>query len=139
MVLKKKAGKEQEVQDGWIGHIIPFDLVQVTHLKDELEALRVKEQRLVEVTAKYEEVLDSLSEEEKESECIKESKDAFVNAQVIKEAKLLKAEIKKSGAFSKDSLEAKIIEVDKLISEEKTVKKEVKAEAAALHMLTKEL
>lgn len=137
MVLKKKAGKEQEVQDGWIGHIMPFDLVQVTYLKDELEALQTKEQRLVEITAKYEEILDSLSEEEKESELIKESNDAFVNALVVKEAKLLKAEVKKSGAFSKDSFEEKIIEVDKLISEEKTVKKEVKAEAAALHMLTK--
>lgn len=137
MVLKKKAGKEQEVQDGWIGHIVPFDLVQEIHLKDELEALRAKEQRLVEITGKYEDILDFLSEEEKESQLIKESKDAFVNAQVIKEAKLLKAEIKKSGAFSKDSLEEKIIEVDKLISEEKIVKKEVKAKSATLHMLTK--
>ena len=109
MVLKKKNGKEQEVQDGWIGHIIPFDLVQATYLKDELKALQTKEQRLVEITAKYEEILDSLSEEEKESQLIKESKDAFVNAQLIKEAKLLKAEIKKGGAFAKDSLEVKIL------------------------------
>jgi len=138
MVLKKKAGKEQEVQDGWKGHIVPFDLVQEIHLKDELEALRVKEHRLVEIADKYEEILDSLSEEEKDSELIKESNDAFVNALVIKESKLLKAEIKKSGAFGKDSLEAKIIEVDKLIAEEKIVKKEVKTQAAALHMLTKE-
>jgi len=109
MVLKKKNGKEQEVQDGWIGHIIPFDLVQATYLKDELKGLQTKEQRLVEITAKYEEILDSLSEEEKESQLIKESKDAFVNAQLIKEAKLLKAEIKKGGAFAKDSLEVKIL------------------------------
>ena len=28
MVIKKKDGKDQEVQDGWVGHVIPFDLHQ---------------------------------------------------------------------------------------------------------------
>ncbi len=28
MVIKKKDGKEQEVQEGWVGRIIPFDLIQ---------------------------------------------------------------------------------------------------------------
>ena len=28
MVIKKKNGKEQEIQEGWKGHILPFDLVQ---------------------------------------------------------------------------------------------------------------
>ncbi len=138
MVLKKKNGKEQEVQDGWVGHIIPFELVQTTYLKDELEALEKKEQRLVEITAKYEEILESLSEEEKENETIKESKDAFINAVVLKEAKLLRAEIKKGNGVSEDSYEAKILEVDALISEEKKLKKEVKEESIKLHLLTKE-
>lgn len=138
MVLKKKNGKEQEVQDGWVGHIMPFELVQVTYLKDELEALQKKEHRVVEIVAKYEEILESLSEEEKESEAIKESKDAFVNAVVVKEAKLLRAEMKKGDVMSKDSFDAKILEVDVLISEEKKLKKEIKEEAIKLHLLTKE-
>jgi type I restriction enzyme M protein len=138
MVLKKKAGKEQEVQDGWVGHIMPFDLVQVTYLNDELEALRAKEQRLVEITAKYEEILDSLSEEEKEAESVKESKDAFINAIVVKEAKLLRAAVKKGEVISKGSYDEKILEVDTLISEEKKLKKEVKEETAKLHLLSKE-
>lgn len=137
MVLKKKSGKEQEVQDGWIGHIMPFELVQVTYLKDKLEALQKKEQKLVEITAKYEEILESFSEEEKESEAIKESKDAFVNAIVVKEAKLLRAEIKKGEVVAKDSYDAKILEVDRLIAEEKKLKKEVKEEAIKFHLLTK--
>ena len=137
MVLKKKSGKEQEVQDGWIGHIMPFELVQVTYLKDKLEALQKKEQKLVEITAKYEEILESFSEEEKESEAIKESKDAFVNAIVVKEAKLLRVEIKKGEVVAKDSYDAKILEVDRLIAEEKKLKKEVKEEAIKFHLLTK--
>ena len=138
MVLKKKNGKEQEVQDGYVGHIIPFDLIQVTYLKDELKALQTKEQRLVEITLRYEEILESLSEEEKESETIKESKDAFINAIVIKEAKLLRVDIKKGTIFNEDSYEEKILIVDKLISEEKKLKKEVKDELTKLHLLTKE-
>jgi type I restriction enzyme M protein len=45
MVLKKKDGKDQEVQDGWIGHIIPFELVQATILKAETDAQTAKEER----------------------------------------------------------------------------------------------
>ena len=30
MVIKKKGDKEEEVQSGWVGHVIPFDLVQTT-------------------------------------------------------------------------------------------------------------
>ncbi|MCU0470038.1 MAG: SAM-dependent methyltransferase [Arcicella sp.] len=43
MVLKKKEGKEQEVQEGWLGRIMPFELVQQTYLKNELKALKQME------------------------------------------------------------------------------------------------
>ena len=39
MVIKKKDGKDTEVQEGWIGHVIPFDLVQEKHFSEELTAL----------------------------------------------------------------------------------------------------
>ena len=138
LVLKKKNGKEQEVQEGWIGHIMPFELVQDTYLKAELQQLKQKESRLVEITADYEELLDSLSEEEKESQAINDTKDGFVNAAVIKLANQFKAEIKKNGAFDDDSYEAKIIKVAELLTEEKVLKAKVKVETAKLHLLTKE-
>ena len=43
MVVKKKDGKEQEVQEGWVGRIIPFDLIQDTLLADDKVALKEKE------------------------------------------------------------------------------------------------
>ena len=138
MVMKKVKGKEQEVQEGWIGHIMPFELVQKTYLNDELKNLQKKESRLAEISADYEEILDSLTEEEKEAKTIKESNDAFINAAVIKEAKQLRLEIKENEAFAEESYEAKIVKVDKLISEEKKLKKEVKAETEKLHLLTKQ-
>ncbi|KIM12900.1 MAG: type I restriction-modification protein subunit M [Sulfurovum sp. FS08-3] len=137
MVIKKKNGKEVEEQEGWRGHIIPFDLVQTTYLQEELEALKIKEERLLEITALYEEIVESLSEEEKELEMVKESKDGFVNAQVAKEAKQIRAEIKKKVTFEEDSVELKILTVDELIAQEKALKKEVKEESIALHINTK--
>ncbi|MPL83094.1 hypothetical protein SDC9_29044 [bioreactor metagenome] len=137
IVIKKKNGKDVEVQEGWLGHIMPFDLVQNTYLKDELEALKVKEDRLLEITAQYEEILESLSEDEKEEDTVKESKDAFVNAEVVKVAKEIRTEIKKKAKFNEDSYELKILKVDGLISEEKALKKDVKEESEKLHIKTK--
>jgi type I restriction enzyme M protein len=137
MVLKKKNGKEEEVQEGWVGHIMPFSLVQETYLKEELEALRKKEHRLAEILAQYEEILESLSEEEKEANTINESKDGFINAEVAKEAKELKAHMKKKVKFEQDSYEAKILSIDALIEEEKTLKKQLKVDTEDLHVKTK--
>jgi type I restriction enzyme M protein len=137
MVLKKKNGKEVEIQEGWLGHIMPFYLVQETYLKEELLSLQKSENRLLEITAAYEEILELFTEEEKEEDTVNEAKDSFVNATVIKEAKQIRAESKKNGLIKKDSYEAKIIKVDTLITEEKKVKKVVKEEQAKLHLLTK--
>lgn len=137
MVLKKKDGKDQEVQEGWIGHVIPFALVQSTLLKAEADALHEKESRLFEIESEYEEILDSLSEEEKEADTVNDDKDAFVAVAVVKAAKALKAEAKKDGAFPEDSYEAKILRAGDLIAEEKSLKAQVKADAEALHLQTK--
>jgi type I restriction enzyme M protein len=137
IVTKKKDGKEQEVQEGWLGHIMPFELVQQTYLSADLQALQHKENRLAKIGAELEEILDSLTEEEKSSEIVNEGMDAFVASAIAKEAKQLKAEAKKLGAFSEDSIEAKTIKVDALIAEEKELKKQVKAETAQLHLKTK--
>jgi len=138
MVLKKKNGIDQEVQEGWIGHLIPFELVQETYLKDELKSLKEKENCLVEITAEYDEILDSLSEEEKESEVVNDAKDSFVNAAISKEIRQLKSNSRKTVSFADDSYESKILKVGELIDEEKELKVQVKTEAAQLHLLTKE-
>lgn len=137
IVTKKKDGKEQEVQEGWLGYIMPFELVQQTYLSADLQALQLKENRLAEIGAELEEIIDSLTEEEKESEIVNEAMDAFVASAIAKEAKQLNAGAKKHGAFAKDSIEAKTIKVDALIVEEKELKKQVKAETAQLHLKTK--
>jgi type I restriction enzyme M protein len=132
MVTKKKDNKEVEVQEGWRGRILPFKLVQETHLKPGLDALSKQENRLSEITASVEEVFESLSEEDKAEDTV--AGDKFVNAVVIKEAKALLAQAKRNGDFDSESYEAKIIQVAQLLNEDKTLAAETKQAAAALHL-----
>lgn len=128
MVLKKKEGKDHEVQEGWKGHVIPFDLVQKTLLPEELAALKSREEQLAGIPGEYEELLDELSEEDKGKDFVNEAKDAFVHA-IVK--KLLKEEKEEPGILSL------LKKVDTLITREKTLKKQVKEAAAELHLRTK--
>lgn len=138
IVIKKKDGKDTEVQDGWKGHILPFYLVQQTYLSHDLKALADKETRLAEIASTLEEILESLTEEEKEQDTVKESKDGFANAEVGKAAKAFLKEQKDSKVeFAEEIYEAKIIRISKLIDEEKALKKTVKDAAAVLHSKTK--
>ncbi len=138
IVVKKKDGKDTEVQDGYKGHIMPFNLVQQTYLSDDLAALAKQENRLVEIASALEEILESLSEEDKEQDTVKEGKDGFANAEVAKAAKAFLKEQKETKAkFSAESYEAKIIKANKLIDEEKALKKAVKEAQVALHLKTK--
>ncbi len=127
MVIKKKDGKEQEVQEGWVGRIIPFDLIQDTLLSDDKAALKAKENRLSEIALEYEELFDSLTEEEKEGDYA--SEDGFVNAEIKK-------------ALKSDSVEPetkeKLRKVDALAKEEKELKAAIKKDAGLLEGKTKE-
>jgi len=139
MVIKKKNGNDVEVQEGWLGRIIPFDLVQETLLHEEATALKEKVERLTQVTAEQQEILDSLTEEEKEdiTDALNEDNTAFLASPLIKMAKdLLKGH--DAADYAEDSPEGKIITVMSLLDEEKELKKVIKADSAKLHLLTKE-
>lgn len=117
---------------------MPFDLVQQTYLSDDLKALADKETRLTEIASMLEEILESLTEEEKEQDTVKENKDGFANVELGKAAKAFLKEQKDSKVkFAEESYEAKIIRANKLIEEEKSLKKTVKDAATALHLKTK--
>ena len=128
LIVKKKDGKDQEVQDGWVGHVLPFELVQSQMLSTDVAALKDAEERFSEITARYEEALDAIPEEEKDKEFINEDKSAFVWPEVKK-------------AIKAKELDADIIAVLKKVysdnEEEKKLKRQIKDKAAALHMETK--
>lgn len=137
MVNKKVKGKDTEVQEGWKGHIMPFDLVQTTYLNSELQAIKEQESRIAEIDAELESLLESFSEEDKDQETVNDNGDSFVNAAIAKAAKQFNAEAKKGARFDAESYEVKIIQADALINEEKALKKSVKADSDALHLNTK--
>lgn len=129
MVIKKKRGKDEEVQEGWVGHILPFELVQNIVLIDDKNILKEKENRLSELNSEYEELINSLTEEEKESSYVNEAKDNFVVAEIKK-------------ALKSDSLEAETKEklhiANSIITEEKALKSEIKKLSIQLENKTKE-
>ncbi len=93
IVIKKKDGKDTEVQEGWLGHILPFDLVQTVHHLTELTAIKKCENRLAEISASFEEIIDSLSEEQKSTSILNDKNDAFNKTELSKALKETLAEI----------------------------------------------
>ena len=134
MVIKKKNNKEVEVQDGYVGHILPFELMQKMLLADDYNALRKKEERLIEISAGYEEILDSLTEEQKENPAIKEKNDGFILKELKKQIKELAGD---TGEETIDFIQ-KLEKAQSLIQEEQNLNKAVKKEKAELHKKTKE-
>ena len=128
MVVRKKEGKEQEVQEGWIGHIIPFSLVQEKLLSEEAKSLLLKEEQLEEISTQFASLLDGLSEEEKEAAYVNEAKDAFVPKEVKKALKEKTVE---------DSTLSVLNQVNSLFAEESSLKKQIKKDTVDLHLLTK--
>ena len=131
MIVKKKNNQDIEVQDGWKGHIIPFELVQRLLLFDEVNELNDKKNRLDEITCNYSEILDSMSDDDKENitEVLNDTNDSFVNAEVKKMAMKIK---KEKIALNEEMIEYKIVEVNDLLEEEKELKKAIKSQEAII-------
>ena len=137
MVVKKKDGKDEEVQDGYVGHVIPFELIQSTILKEEATSLANKNNELAEITNSYAEILENISEDDKEaySSLFNDDNTAFVNSEVSKMAKTLN---KTKAIYGEDTVEYQIKKVATLIEKEKSLKKEIKIENEKLLAKTKQ-
>ncbi|WP_317314553.1 type I restriction-modification system subunit M [Holdemanella biformis] len=129
MVIKKKNNKEDEVQDGWLGHIIPLDLVQELYLKEDKQTLLSKQNRVSEIESSIEEILESLTEDEKQSDYYEEEKNKF-------DDKLVKAALKNQDLESETKNKLKTYQ--SLVNEKKTLNKEIKKESESLEKNSKE-
>ena len=134
MVIKKKAGKEVDVQEGWIGHIVPFELAQEVFLQDEYNEIKKLNNRLSEIPSEYEEIIESLTEEEKESDVLNDDNSAFVGKEVTKSIKELSKEVQTDDV---KLFIQKLKKVDNLLKEEKEVKAKIKKKELELHNNTK--
>ena len=140
MVMKKKGDEDIEVQDGWKGRVIPFDLVQATLLKVPADALKARETRLAGITETLAGIAGDIGEEEKTeyAEAFNDDGDDFSGAGLNKTVKQLKKDNPAAHAFPEDSTEAKLILANDLLAEAKTLKTAIKKESVALDLKTKE-
>ena len=128
MVIKKKDNKETEVQEGWIGRILPFELVQKELLSDDVTALKSAEDRLAAITSDFDSLLEELPEDEKSKDFVNDDSTAFVPAAVKKALKAKDEEPEVLAILKK---------VDALVNEEKSLKKDIKEKTASLQITTK--
>lgn len=134
MVIKKKDGKDEEVQDGWVGRVIPFELMQRTLLSTQYDELKQSEAELENVLGQYDELLEKLVEADDSSEALNDDNTAFVAKEIAKQAKAL---AKEKTEYEEDNPEYIVLLIDELMTKEKQLKKSVKEQQTALHTLTK--
>lgn len=138
MVMKKQRGKDVEVQDGWIGRVLPFDLVQQILQTKEAALVDSLERRLPAIASEIAEIVEGLTDEEKSdaSEALNEASDAFITSKLKGVVKSLRAELG-GEACHDDSLPSRLENAAKLFDEERAVKRELKELRAALDANTK--
>lgn len=130
MVVKKKNGKDVEVQDGWAGRVLSFDLVQRELLSDDLRDIDADEERMQSIQTELDEMLSSFDEEEKSSTAINEDGDAFVAAE-------LKRTVKVIGKHPSNEFEERLVHAQQLLDESKKLKSAVKTKRTALEEKTR--
>ena len=138
MVVKKKQGKDVEVQDGWVGRVLPFSLVQDAFLTEEVSSLEKSEERLSAITAEITEIFEGLSDEDKDAAGDAVGEDSFVSSKISAALKQLKDE-DPSSASDEESILFRLTRVAALFNEEKVLKKTIKDVHIELERKTKEM
>lgn len=133
MVLKKKNSVEVEVQDGYIGHIIPFELIQKEYLSDLLTKIKDTENELSNIQGQYEELIESIPEEDRSGDFLNEDNTAFVTKAINNVAK----QYKKGKTPEPGSTDEILMKVFVLMGKEKDLKSDLKQYNDELVLKTK--
>ncbi|MFA1014534.1 type I restriction-modification system subunit M [Dubosiella newyorkensis] len=131
LVMKKKNGKDVETQEGWKGHIIPFELVERRYFTEEFKKIEQLEQHIYQIDNEIQEILENLDEEEKEN-LANEEGTQFVTSNLTNRIKELKKD------KDDDELLKKLNEANKLLKEQKAIQKEIKTSKENIHAMTKD-
>ncbi|EAA0034284.1 type I restriction-modification system subunit M [Listeria monocytogenes] len=128
MVTKGSGNKKREEQDGWVGAIVPNELIAKRFYSEELQIIEDKKARLTTVEAELSELVEVAKIEDSEEnivlfESIK--KNAEGEPQDSFESKTVKAELKR---VTKESSSYELLKkADGLIAEKSSLGKEIKA------------
>ncbi|EDO1158496.1 type I restriction-modification system subunit M [Listeria innocua] len=128
MVTKGSGNKKREEQDGWVGAIVPNELIARRLYSEELQIIEEKKARLTAVEAELSELVEAAKmEDSEENIALFESlkKNAEGEPQDSFESKTVKAELKK---ITKESPSFELLKkADGLIAEKSSLGKEIKA------------
>lgn len=128
MVTKGTGDKKREEQDGWVGSIVPNDLIAKRLYSNELEAIEKKKTKVQEIEAELTDLVEATKVEDSDeanalSDTLNEAGEAFENSKV-------KAELKK---VKKGTVEYELLKkVEKLFTDKSDFNKAIKAEEKAL-------
>lgn len=128
MVTKGTGNKKREEQDGWVGSIVPNELIAKRLYSDELEEIESKKTRIQEIETELSDLVEAAKVEDSDEanalgEILNEAGEAFEN-------KSIKAELKKT---SKGTVEYNLLKkVEKLFADKSALSKDVKADEKAL-------
>lgn len=126
--IKKKDGKDVEVQVGYIGRVLPLEIVQEYMLPDKLGQLETMRNDLVRIQSDIQEILGIVQEDEgvaaNTPDWLKDDMSAFVPKDLKAECKAIKAKHGKE-KIDPESLDGRLIEADKLLDLEKKQKKAI--------------
>lgn len=128
IVTKGSGDKKREEQDGWMGSIVPNDLIGKNIFKDQIKAIETAKDRVQTIEGELSEIIENAKAEESDdtnilADTLNEAQDSF-------DSKKLKAELKNAKKGSKEYETLK--QVDDLLTEKATLNKEVKALEIAL-------
>ncbi len=93
MVMKKRDDKTIEVQEGFKGHVLPFELVQRLLLPENLAQLNASIKSLQDIQGEYDEILSTLSQEELDSSITNDDGTAFASKGIGEKVKEILANV----------------------------------------------
>lgn len=128
MVTKGSGDKKREEQDGWVGMIVPNELIAKRLYSDELKGIETKQMRIQEIENELSDLVEATKVEDSDEAdalggILNEAGEAFEN-------KSVKAELKKA---SKGTVEYKLLKnVEELFTDKSALSKAVKVDEKAL-------
>lgn len=133
MVTKGTGNNKRKEQDGWVGAIVPNDLIAKRLYSNELQSIEDKKSRLGEIDTELAELVESAKVEDSDEnaalyDALKKNEDD--EPQDSFENKTVKAELKK--AAKRTTAYELLKKVESLITEKSDLGKEIKAEEKEL-------
>ena len=137
MKYRKNKKKElEEYQDGWIGRILPYELVQEEYYKNDKEKLEELTKELANTENEKKELLESIDINDK-ANIVKEDSDEIDSKKLKAIISEINKKAKKGIEFEEGTYEAIILKISKVDTEIRKHKNEIKKTKAELEEKTK--